>query len=120
MIHFGGIEIADQLRRRLLPRARPLNERLFGEPIFVATFSPAGKIHAIEVLAAVTEAVDDSWIGNAIQDHGVDLVAERLGEPGDVAIAAPIELVSGFLSGLIGSGRPRSFLGATGFSGGDR
>jgi hypothetical protein len=44
------------------------------------------------MLASVTEALDDRFVGDAVIEHLIDLVAERLGQPGDLAVAPGLGL----------------------------
>ena len=77
------------------------------KPVLVAALFPLADVVRFEVFSVVTEALDDFRIGEAVEEHLVELVADGLGKAGDFAVAAVLEgeEVCGGGSGLVVLGR---------------
>jgi hypothetical protein len=57
----------------------------------VLGFAPAGEIIFVKVLAGFAEPVDDGGIGEVVQEHEVDLLADMVRQSGDFANPAALE-----------------------------
>lgn len=62
------------------------------EPVLIAALFPFMEVASVEVLAVVAKALDDIGAGVAIQEEGVDLVADGFGQAGNFAVALVEEL----------------------------
>jgi hypothetical protein len=58
------------------------------EVVLVTALTPVGEVSFVEVLAGRSEFFDDDFVGNAIVDHLVDLLAEGKGQASDFAVAS--------------------------------
>src|SRR4051812_32618896 len=67
-----------------MPRVDPV---LFLEPILVAATFPSGDAVLTEWRAIDGNSFDDLGVGVAVEQHGVDGIAEFFGEPRDPAVA---------------------------------
>jgi hypothetical protein len=68
---------------------------LFGKPVLVVGFAPAGEVVLIEESAGFAKFGDDVGIGKTILKHEVNLFTDRRWEMGDSAGAAAVEDVTG-------------------------
>jgi len=59
---------------------------LLFEPLFVAVIFPVGEVAFGDVLDGFAKSFDDSFVRDAVADHGADAVAEILGETSDFAV----------------------------------
>jgi hypothetical protein len=70
------------------------------EEILETAVSPASEIGTADFETVFAEFGDDSVVGDSIVEHGIDSVAERLREAGDIAIATADSLLLGVASGI--------------------
>ena len=85
----------------------------FLAPILIAAIVPGANMVNVEVLTIFSEAFDDSLVGEAVQEHLADFIADSFWELGDKAGAAVG--IGGFRTGRFGGwGRGRSFGGVGG------
>jgi hypothetical protein len=64
------------------------------EIVLVAAEPPTAEIVFIEVFAGIAEFFDDSFVGNTVVDHVVDLFAKGGRETGDLAVPTGFGLAS--------------------------
>jgi hypothetical protein len=97
-----GVELVEEYSRLFDfrgwfgPAAGGVAPDLFGEPVLVIGFAPAGEVVLVEVFADVAEPGDDVGIREAVLEHKVDLLADGGREPGDFAGATAVEEEAGW------------------------
>ena len=95
-----GVQVVDEggqfldSRRGLRTASHGLSPGLLGQPVLVVGFSPAREVVFVEA-GDGAELMDDVGIGEAVEEHGVDLAADVFGQAGDFAGAPAVEDESG-------------------------
>jgi hypothetical protein len=71
------------------------------EVVLVTAQAPVADVVFVEVSAGIAEFFDDDFIGDAILEHAVDLVAQFGRQPSDFAVAAGFGLAGLELAGEV-------------------